>query len=423
MNNLSQQPKILIVDDKPQNIYVLEKLLVDLEVDVVAANSGFEALELTLELEFCLAIVDIQMPEMDGYEMVELLRGNPATASLPVIFVSAIYSDEYHHRKGYDAGAVDFLAKPIIPEILLSKVRVFLDLYNKQLQLKEMAEQNARLYEVERQLRAIEEARAEELVELNASKDRFFSIVSHDLRSPFNGLIGNAQILQMMLEDNQIQGDIADITDSILSSAESAYRLLENLLSWSMIQRGALDFRPESLMLYELVKSTAELFTLNAELKNIQLLVSVSKEAKGFADPNIFLTILRNLISNAIKFTPPYGKITITARSEIKLESSGPKYLEISVADTGVGINEYDIDKLFKIDVHHTTKGTAKEEGSGLGLILCKEMAEFNKGQLWIDSKPGQGTTVTFTIPNSVKTIGSSVPDAQAVEVERPRNS
>ena len=421
MNNLSQQPKILVVDDKPQNIYVLEKLLVDLEVDVVAANSGFEALELTLEQEFCLAIVDIQMPEMDGYEMVELLRGNPATASLPVIFVSAIYSDEYHHRKGYEAGAVDFLAKPIVPEILLSKVRVFLDLYNKQLQLKEMAEQNARLYEVEKQLRAIEETRAQELVELNASKDRFFSIVSHDLRSPFNGLIGNAQILQMMLEDNQIQGDIADITDSILSSAESAYRLLENLLSWSMIQRDVMDFRPETLIINDLVRSTAELFSLNADLKDIQLLVSVSNQIKGHADPNIFMTILRNLISNAIKFTPAYGKIKIAARPQITSDVSEPKFIEISVSDTGVGINEYDLDKLFKIDVHHTTKGTDKEEGAGLGLILCKEMAEFNRGDLWIDSKPGQGTTVTFTIPSLTKSADESS-IAESSEVVQQHN-
>lgn len=399
MRDMLNYPKILIVDDKPQNIFALEKLLVDLDVDVAKATSGFEALELTLEHEFCLAIVDIQMPEMDGYELVELLRGNPMTASLPVIFVSAIYSDEYHHRKGYDAGAVDFLSKPFIPEILLSKIQVFIDLYNQQLKLKELANQNARLYEVEKQLRAVEEARAQDLTELNASKDRFFSIVSHDLRTPFNGLIGNAQLLQMILGDNQIGGEIAEITDAILVSAQSAHRLLENLLSWSMIQQGKMSFRPETLLLGEFIQSTAEMFVPNADLKNIQLIVSVAKETTGFADPNILQTILRNLISNAIKFTPAYGKVSIHARPQIKIDMPEQQFIEISVSDSGVGINEYDLDKLFKIDVHYTTKGTAKEEGAGLGLILCKEMAEFNKGQLWIESKPGKGTTVTFTIP------------------------
>ena len=121
-------PKILIVDDKPRNLYALETVLKELEAEVIQATSGLEALSLTLEHDFCLAIVDVQMPEMDGYELVELLRSNVSTANLPVIFVSAIYSDEYHHRKGYDAGAVDFLSKPFVAEILLSKVKVFLDI-------------------------------------------------------------------------------------------------------------------------------------------------------------------------------------------------------------------------------------------------------------------------------------------------------
>ena len=126
---MSEQPKILIVDDKAENLFTLERVLRKLPVTIIQANSGAAALALALEHSFFVAIVDVQMPEMDGYELVELLRGNETTAILPVIFVSAIFSDEYHHRKGYDAGAVDFLSKPFVPEILLSKVRVFLDRY------------------------------------------------------------------------------------------------------------------------------------------------------------------------------------------------------------------------------------------------------------------------------------------------------
>jgi len=135
------EPKILIVDDKPQNLYALEKILKELDVEVIQTTSGAEALRLTLEQDFSLAIVDVQMPGMDGYELVELWRGNESTTSLPVIFVSAIFSDEYHHRKGYDAGAVDFLSKPFTPEILLSKVRVFLDLYRQRARLEELIKQ------------------------------------------------------------------------------------------------------------------------------------------------------------------------------------------------------------------------------------------------------------------------------------------
>jgi DNA-binding response OmpR family regulator len=126
---MNSKPKILTVDDKPENLFALERTLQKLDVEVFQARTGNEALGLTIEHEFCLAIVDVQMPEMDGYELVELLRGNPITANLPVIFVSAIFSDEYHHRKGYDSGAVDFMSKPFIPEILLSKVKVFIELY------------------------------------------------------------------------------------------------------------------------------------------------------------------------------------------------------------------------------------------------------------------------------------------------------
>ena len=147
--NQTQTTKILIVDDKPQNLYALAQVLSPLSVEVIQTTSGAEALQLTLLHEFCLAIVDVQMPEMDGYELVELLRGNPDTAHLPVIFVSAIYSDEYHHRKGYDAGAVDFMSKPFHPEILLSKVQVFLDLHRQKVQLQE---RNAEIQALNQQL-------------------------------------------------------------------------------------------------------------------------------------------------------------------------------------------------------------------------------------------------------------------------------
>ena len=132
---MTDKPKILIVDDKPQNLFALEQTLQKLAVDVIRSTSGNDALGLVLEHEFALAIVDVQMPEMDGYELAELLRKNKDTTRLPIIFVSAIYSDEYHHRKGYESGAVDFLSKPFVPEILLSKVHVFIDLYEKRREL------------------------------------------------------------------------------------------------------------------------------------------------------------------------------------------------------------------------------------------------------------------------------------------------
>jgi CheY-like chemotaxis protein/putative methionine-R-sulfoxide reductase with GAF domain len=138
---MPDRPKILTVDDKSQNLFTLEQTLQSLDVEICKAMTGSDALGLVLEHKFALAIVDVQMPEMDGYELAELLRGNPATTSLPIIFVSAIYSDEYHHRKGYDSGAVDFISKPFLPEILLSKVRVFIDLYEKSRNLQNLVDE------------------------------------------------------------------------------------------------------------------------------------------------------------------------------------------------------------------------------------------------------------------------------------------
>jgi len=142
---MSDKPKILAVDDKEQNLFALEQILQKLDIALYKAQNGNDALGLSLEHNFALAILDVQMPEMDGYELAELLRGNKATTSLPIIFVSAIYSDEYHHRKGYDSGAVDFISKPFIPEILLSKVRVFIDLYQKTDRLENLVDELKRM--------------------------------------------------------------------------------------------------------------------------------------------------------------------------------------------------------------------------------------------------------------------------------------
>jgi signal transduction histidine kinase len=399
MNDTQSRPKILVVDDKPPNIYVLEKLLASLDADVLSTTSGFEALAMTLEHDFCLAIVDIQMPEMDGYELVELLRGNPTTADLPVIFVSAIFSDEYHHRKGYEAGAVDFLSKPFTPEILVSKVRVFLDLYNQRMKVAQLAQQNEILYETEKNLRQVEEERARELTELNASKDKFFSIVSHDLRTPFNGLIGLAHLMVMELEGDERE-DLRNYAASILSSAQNAHRLLENLLSWSQIQRGTMKPQPQIVAVAEVAQETIDMLQETADGKNIRLVNAVEKELVAYVDPNMLSTILRNLISNSIKFTPAGGIVTMMGQ-QFEQTENGFKIpcVEISVNDTGIGIDKLALEKIFQIDVHYTTEGTAGERGGGLGLILCQELIEYNGGQMQMESKLGGGTTVKFTLP------------------------
>jgi two-component system sensor histidine kinase/response regulator len=386
------KPEVLIVDDRQENLYILDRMLKALDVEVVQALSGAEALNLALERDFCVAIVDIQMPEMDGYQLVALLRSNADTATLPVIFVSAIYSDEYHHRKGYEAGAVDFMSKPFMPEILLSKVKVFVDLYRQRRDLEEEVQRRRQAEE------ALQEANLA-LSKLNADKDKFLSIISHDLRGPFNIVLGNAQLLSKKL--NSMSGsEIRDTTNSIYSGARAAYNLLENLLTWSQMQReGGIEFRPEPVELRGLAHETLEVLEQTAAQKGIGVRNLIAPGLWVQADQHMLETVIRNLTSNALKFTPRGGQVILAARPNGAV-------VTVSVKDTGIGISPVDIAKLFRLDAQHSTLGTDKERGSGLGLIICKEMVEQNGGQITVESELGGGTTVEFTVPRTVRPSG-----------------
>jgi len=231
----------------------------------------------------------------------------------------------------------------------------------------------------------------DQLAKLNTSKDKFFSIISHDLRSPLNVVLGYSQLIDEDFETysrDEIKTYIRDLRES----AEKLYTLLENLLTWSRIQQGAMECFFEDLNLSRLTAQTIELSLLQAEQKQITLQSSVGSEMSVYADHYMVSTILRNLLSNALKFTSSGGLIEISARRN----ETG---VEVAVSDTGVGIKKEDIPKLFRIDVRHTLVGTAGEEGTGLGLSLCKELVEKNGGTIWVESEVGKGTTFRFILP------------------------
>ncbi len=255
-----------------------------------------------------------------------------------------------------------------------------------------IAIRNARLYELEKELRQIETEKATELAELNANKDKFFTIISHDLRTPFQALLGNAELLSLVAQDtppDQIQG----MADSIYFSAKNAFDLLDNLLQWSRLQRGKMECVPTHIDLKELAGQSIDLLLERADQKEIQLLNTIQPETMAYIDEYMIDMVLRNLISNALKFTPAGGKVQVIANG------SNPEVVEISVADTGMGMSAEDLNKLFKVDVHHSTLGTASEVGTGLGLIMCQEMVEKNGGKIWVESQLNIGTTVKFTAP------------------------
>ncbi|MCB0753530.1 MAG: PAS domain-containing sensor histidine kinase, partial [Ignavibacteriae bacterium] len=230
------------------------------------------------------------------------------------------------------------------------------------------------------------------LKDLNASKDKFFSIISHDLRSPFTSIIGFAEV---MLEDIETltKDEIKEFTNSIYKSSKNIQNLLENLLQWSRVQTGRIEFNPINFDLNNLINDVIALYQVNAARKKINLISSVEKNYTVRADKFMIDTVLRNLVSNSIKFTNSGGEI------KVNVEELSEKELTISVSDNGVGIKEEVIEKLFKIDSHVTTKGTEKEKGTGIGLILCKEFVEKHEGKIWVESKIDEGSQFKFILP------------------------
>jgi len=259
------------------------------------------------------------------------------------------------------------------------------------------AVENARLYttaqqeitERKRVEKALRQAN-QELKHVNDSKDKFFSIISHDLRGSFNTLLGFAQLLSQNLE-RYTPRKLKEHIEKLRSSAERLYALLENLLTWSRIQRGVMEYEPHKLDLYDIAEDNVALFLSRAQQKNVTLTSTIPEYTYAYADPNMVDTVMRNLVSNALKFTEHSGSVTISVLEHEDM-------LEISVADTGLGISHEGQARLFRIDAQYTNVGTEGEKGTGLGLILCQELITRNGGRIWVESEPGIGTTFRFTL-------------------------
>ena len=227
--------------------------------------------------------------------------------------------------------------------------------------------------------------------DINATKDKLFSIISHDLRSPFNSVLGLSELLASNIESQNLE-EIEAIARMISTSSKSALVLLDNLLEWARLQTGQLKFQPEFLKLKPIIEEVFQMLRSAAEIKNISLTFDLSEAITVYAEENMQKTILRNLISNGIKFTQTHGQIQILARNHQNL-------VEISVMDNGVGMTEDMQDKLFQMEKYKSTKGTANEEGSGLGLLLCKEFVDRHGGRIWVESELEKGSEFKFTLP------------------------
>ncbi len=236
------------------------------------------------------------------------------------------------------------------------------------------------------------------LNELNTSKNKFFSILSHDLKGAFGQFIGATDLILDEI-NNFDKEQIENIVQLLNEQAERSYKLLENLLDWSKSQEGILKFQPEPINLSVLIKEIIEYYNQTAKKKSINLYSELKDTLIVYADKYMLSTVLRNLISNALKFTPEGGSVIVSACELIDKENYGNKVLEISVKDTGVGIEKERIEHLFNMEGNYSTKGTGGELGTGLGLILCKEFIEKHGGKIWVESELGKGSTFKFTIP------------------------
>jgi signal transduction histidine kinase len=369
---------ILVVDDDPDNLGVLFDYLNSVGFKVLLVQNSENALIQAEIRQPDLVLLDILMPGMDGFETCRRLKENDKTKTIPVIFMTAL-SDTTNKVKGFKMGAVDYITKPFQQEEVLARVNAHLTIRKLQQQLEA---KNTLL-----------EKQVEQLSAINASKDKFISMISHDLQSPFSSLRGLIQFTAENLEGYN-KSELGNIMDLLGNSTDNLYALIENLLTWSRIQRGVLEHCPQRMDIRDVVTQNINLFTQNAEDKQITLRNLIAERTPVYADFNMVNAVFRNLISNALKFTKSGGNVEVSA------EQNG-EYIEVSVKDNGIGIAKDHLSKLFRIDARYKRLGTAREKGTGLGLILCKEFVEKHGGTIWIESEVEKGSTVKFTLPQN----------------------
>jgi len=360
---------ILLVDDIPKNLQLLGSFLSEeLNAELSFATSGKEALDVVNHAMPDLILLDIMMPGMDGYEVCRILQSDDSTSLIPVIFLTAKVETE-DIVKGFQTGAVDYITKPFNKHELIARVKTHLKI--KQLQ--------------------------DDLRAAIQTKDKFFSIIAHDLKGPIGSFL---QFTQMLATPARMSDEGKErLIASMQETSKTTYNLLENLLYWSRAQTGRLQLEPQEISVHKLVQENFELLRSQSETKKIKLINKCGKKTKVIADENTLRTVLRNLLSNAIKYTASKGKVTV---SDTTTEGkNGESRVTLSVTDTGIGIPEKKINTLFRIDESYSTPGTADEQGTGLGLIVCKEFVEKNRGILSAESREGEGTTFRVTLPTS----------------------
>ncbi len=492
--------KILVVDDNPHILDLIRKLLADKSFLFFEASDGSQGLEMIAAHHPDLVLLDVMMPDLDGFEVCRRIKTNPHTRGIMVVMISAVKTDGENQAGGLENGADGYITLPISNRELLARLRSYFRLIQKEKLLKEREaglkdlftyminafviftpvfddhghfisyrfvyinpayeritgvryedvkgktvhevwpetedswvkaygkvaltgesatfemyhQPTGKLYNcnaycpgkdrqkfcvifediTERKLNEEVLRKSEaRLQELNATKDKFFSIIAHDLKNPFNAILGFSSLLLEQIIEKDYDG-IEKYAATIKKSSQRVMNLLTNLLDWSRSQTGKMDFNPGYFEISKIIHENIKLLQDITAQKSIEIISEIQRKTLVFADQDMLGAILRNLLSNAVKFTKPGGKIIIS------LEEKEDDFI-FSVKDHGVGIKKADMEKLFRIDKSYSTRGTNNEQGSGLGLILCKEFIEKHGGHIEVESEEGKGSTFRFNIPKS----------------------
>jgi signal transduction histidine kinase len=399
---MDEQVTILIVDDKAENIFALEKLLEKPGRSFLTAKNGTEGLTMALKNDLDLIILDVHMPEMDGFEVAQVLQMNKRTKEIPIIFTSAEKKERHSIMKGFEEGAVDYLSKPLDPDVTRAKVSAQLKI---QQQKKELVEKNTSLEKAEARINRLNVALQKNLAELAISKQQvehasrlkseFISTMSHELRTPLNAIIGFSELL-VDKKVGPINTRQEQYLDDILKSGNHLLRLINDILDLSKIEAGKLEILFEPCGVKEVMEEVCSVIKSLADAKGIALAVSIASEVGTIEADRIKLKqILYNLLSNAIKFTDRHGRV------DIIVEPTAGHDIAIKIRDTGIGMSVEGIRKLFSPFLQLDNGRAEKQQGTGLGLVLTRKFIELHGGSISVDSEVGKGTVFTVLLPPS----------------------
>ncbi|MFB7880980.1 hybrid sensor histidine kinase/response regulator [Brevundimonas diminuta] len=378
MSSPEQPIHILLVDDLGENLLALEALLKREDVVCLKARSGDEALELLLVHDVALALVDVQMPGMDGFQLAEFMRGNVNARHVPIIFVTAGSADLQRRFRGYEAGAVDFIQKPIETDILRSKANIFIDLYRQRM---EILAQRDEL-----------EAYANALRAADRRKNDFIAMLGHELRNPIMALRAGLQLLERQSDKNLK----ADIQARMEVQAHHLSRLIEDLLDVARIDQGKISLQRERVSLQSVIESAVDTSRPKIEAGAHDLTVALPSQPLWLeGDFTRLSQVVSNLLTNAAKYTPAEGQIRVSAdvvQDEVRID----------IADNGVGVPHDMQGRIFDLFTQSKGPDDRSREGLGIGLALVKQLVEMHDGAIELASDgPGQGSCFTLRFPRA----------------------